>query len=305
MDRQLSYLTPETAFRDREIYLGAHLSVAGGVERAVHRAASIGATALQIFTKNQRRWSAPELTPARIAAFLEARRDWGPYPVLAHDAYLINLASPKPDIAEKSVQGFADELIRSEALNLDGLVAHPGSHLGSGETTGLRTFAANMDRAIRVSGTSSVPVLLETTAGQGTNLGRSFEQLRDIIRASRHPDRLGICIDTCHVFAAGYPLDSLRGYEEVLERIEGCCGLHRVGCFHLNDSKQGPGSGKDRHEHIGAGGIGLQAFSLILNDSRFSSVPKILETPKGKDMKQDRENMHTLLGLLETSAPGG
>jgi deoxyribonuclease-4 len=305
MGQEPHLLAPAAVFPEREIYLGAHLSIAGGLERAVHRASSIGATALQIFTKNQRRWAVPELSSAQAENFRAAWREWGPYPVLAHDAYLINLASPKPAIAEKSVRGFAVELARAESLGLNGLVAHPGSHLGTGEPAGLRAFAANMDRAMRESGTRAVPVLLECTAGQGTNLGRSFEQLGEIVRESRHAERLGICIDTCHVFAAGYPIDSPEGYERVLERIEACVGLQRVGCFHLNDSKQPSGSRKDRHEHIGSGSLGLRPFSLILNDPRFRRVPKILETPKGTDMREDRENMHALLSLLRPEQAAG
>jgi deoxyribonuclease IV len=278
--------------------LGAHMSVAGGLHLAIERIRSLEGTALQIFTKNQRQWKSKPLTAAEITLFKEAWADWGVHPIGAHDIYLINLAAPDETIREKSVAAFAEELRRAELLAIPFLITHPGSALQDGREKGLETFTASMDRAIELSGTVETLVLLENTAGQGTNLGSEFEELAWIIGRSRHPDRLAVCFDTCHAFAAGYDLISGPGYATTFERFDKVVGLSRLKFFHLNDTKGEIGSRKDRHEHIGKGRLGLEPFRRLLNDPRFLSVPKVLETPKDKELTQDRENLRVLRSLI-------
>lgn len=289
-------LTP--AALDRVCFLGAHMSTSGGLEKAVHRAKEIGATALQLFSKNQRQWKVPELTVAEITDFQGAWKEWGEYPVFIHDSYLINLAAVNEQTLARSIDGFALELVRAGQLGIPHLVTHPGSHLGQGVEKGLGKFTRNMDQALEAADVDTVTVLLEITAGQGTNLGSSLEQIRRIMDLTRFPERMGFCFDTCHGFAAGYELRTKLGYEQSMREIDRVIGFERLKLFHVNDSKGEHGSRKDRHEHIGQGAIGLEGFSLLMNDERFSRVPKILETPKDKDLHQDRENMDRLLRLL-------
>ncbi|MBU1611724.1 MAG: deoxyribonuclease IV, partial [Proteobacteria bacterium] len=202
------------------LQIGAHMSIAGGLHRAFTHSMAVNATALQIFTRNQRQWKIPPLGPEDVEQFKAAWATWGNYPVAAHDSYLINLANPEPDKADRAMQGFASELGRIETLGIPWLVTHPGSHLGQGVESGIRRYVANLDQAIEASGTSMAVVLLETTAGQGTNLGGCFEELAAMIRASRYPERLGVCLDTCHVFAAGYDLRTKAGVAAMLEAFE-------------------------------------------------------------------------------------
>jgi deoxyribonuclease-4 len=215
----------------------------------------------------------------------------------AHDSYLINLASPDKELARRSRSGFAGELGRVEALSIPFLVTHPGSHLGRGVDEGIKRYAANLDAAIEDSGTRSGLVLLETTAGQGTNLGSTFEELARIIELSAHPDRLGVCFDTCHAFAAGYDLRSPEAYAATFDAFDRIVGLDRIKFFHVNDAKLPLGSRKDRHEHIGQGEIGLAGFGNLMRDPRFADVPKTLETPKKPDLEDDRRNLNVLRGL--------
>jgi deoxyribonuclease IV len=278
--------------------LGAHMSIAGGLHLAVERIMSLEGTAMQIFTKNHRQWNARPLSRQEIDLFKNGCEIWGGHPIGAHDTYLINLAAPDPTIREKSIAAFADELERCEALSVPFLITHPGSSLEDGKDRGLETFVASMDKAIENSRTEAALILLENTAGQGTNLGADFEQLAWIIGASRHPARLGVCFDTCHAFGAGYELRTEQGYAETFERFDGTIGLSRLKFFHLNDTKNVLGSRKDRHEHIGQGHLGLEPFRMLLNDPRFVSIPKVLETPKEKDMAEDRENLRVLRSLI-------
>ena len=298
-----------------DLRLGAHMSVSGGLHKAVERIRAVDGAALQIFTRNQRQWDPPPLTDQEIAAFTRAREDWGPYPVAVHDSYLINLANPDPDKAERSTAAFAGELERCAALAIPLLVTHPGSHLGAGTEAGVRRYAANLDRAMERAmeraDAPGVTVLLETTAGQGTNLGSTFEELAAIIEASAHGDRLGVCLDTCHAFAAGHELRTPQGVEQTLAGLDRAVGLDRLGLVHLNDSQGGLGSRLDRHEHIGRGELGAEAFRLLFRAlsgrGLLSGLPLVLETPKdGKDrngLEYDRHNLALLRGLARRRTP--
>jgi len=278
--------------------LGAHMSIAGGLHLAFDRLAEVRGEALQIFTKNERQWRSPAITPQEAELFAVHWERCGAVPVAAHDSYLINLAASDPINLEKSVAAFADELRRAELLKVPFLITHPGSHLGAGAAEGLRRFVENMDRALDVSKTSQVIILVENTAGQGTNLGSSFEEIACILDWTRNPERMGVCFDTCHAYAAGYDLGDAKSYEETFNQFDQIVGLANLKFFHVNDSKKGLGSKVDRHEHIGKGSIGLEGFRLLLNDPRFQGLPMVLETPKGKDLENDKENLRTLRSLL-------
>jgi deoxyribonuclease-4 len=282
------------------MFLGAHMSISGGLEKAVESIEKIDGTALQIFSRNQRQWKIKPLEEKEICTFRDARKKWGGYPVAVHDSYLINMASPDDGKRLKSAKSFSAEISRTGALGIEYLVTHPGSHLGRGSEEGIKTYVETLDQAIRESEFSDVTVLLETTAGQGTNLGSSFEELAAIIEKSSYPERLGICFDTCHVFAAGYDFRTEETYRKLFEHIDSLIGLERIKFFHLNDSLNPLGSRKDRHTHIGSGEIGENAFRLIMRDERFSGVPKILETPKGKSgdgLEDDLRNLALLKKL--------
>jgi deoxyribonuclease-4 len=279
--------------------LGAHMSIAGGLHLAFDRLREVEGQALQLFTKNERQWASPALSEESAVRFKQAWKASGHLPVAAHDTYLINLAAPDAGILEKSVSAFADELQRAERLGIAYLIMHPGSHVGSGVEAGLERFAANLDRALAKSGTSQVSVLIETTAGQGSSLGSTFEEIAAILTSSRFEGRLGVCFDTCHAFAAGYDIRTEASYQETFSRFDDLVGLDRLKFFHLNDSKKGLGSRVDRHEHIGKGALGLAGFRLLLNDPRFRHHPMVLETPKGKDLREDKENLNVLRFLLD------
>jgi len=280
--------------------LGAHMSIEGGLHKAFERIIFVKGESLQIFSKNQRQWAAPPLTDLEIKQFKEAWEQWGRGPVAVHDSYLINLANPDPKKSNRAVGSFADEIERAGLLDIPYLIMHPGSHVGSGIEAGLKQLTSNLDLAFaKAAEAQSVMVLLETTAGQGTGLGSSFEELAYIINNSRYGDRLGVCFDTCHTFAAGYDISTRKGYNKTFSDFDTIIGLERLKFFHLNDSKRGPGSRVDRHTHIGKGEIGLTGFRLLMNDPRFTHHPMVLETPKGKDLKEDRENLDLLRRLLK------
>ena len=278
------------------------MSTAGGLHHAFDHIRAVRGTALQVFTRNQRQWRIPSLQPSQIEAFRAAWRAWGPeLPVVAHDSYLVNLAGPPGDTTERSVESFAAELGRCERLGIPALVTHPGAHKGAGIEQGIERYVQRLDEALRRSGTERVRVLLETTAGQGTALGSRFEELAAIIGASQHGERLGVCVDTCHVHAAGYDLASERGYRGMRQELEATVGLERVGALHLNDSLGELGAHRDRHTHIGDGALGLEAFRRVVNDAAFVGLPMILETPKGPDLDDDRRNLATLRTLSQTT----
>jgi deoxyribonuclease-4 len=285
------------------------MSTQGGFARAVERARSVDARALQIFVKSARQWSAPPLAAADADAFRAAADDAGlaPY-TLAHASYLINLASPDRTLRARSIRALADEIARCTRLGVPYLVLHPGSHMGAGVERGVERIARGLDRALDVGGrrtAGTVTVLLENTAGQGTNLGRRFEEIGAIIESSAGADRLGMCFDTCHALAAGYPFDDARSYRETFARLDEGVGVERLRAFHLNDSKFELGSRRDRHEHIGDGHVGLDGFRRILADRRFRDLPMVLETPKGPDLADDRKNLAALRSLVGRRAARG
>jgi deoxyribonuclease IV len=278
--------------------LGAHMSVASGLHRALDRLREAGGQALQIFLKNQRQWAAPPMSPPAIDQFIASWRDQNRPPVAAHGSYLINLASLNEDLIEKSIVAFADELQRAALLRIPYLVVHPGAHLGAGIEAGLESFVKHMDVAIARAGVPEVSILIENTAGQGTQLGAGFEEAEFILAHSRFRDLLGLCFDTAHAFAAGYDIRTPQAYRRTVDDLDSHVGIRRVKFFHLNDSRKDLGSRVDRHEHIGQGKIGLEGFRQILNDSRWAGLPMVLETPKDNDLENDKANLRVLRGLL-------
>lgn len=281
------------------MFIGAHMPVSGGLYLSVDRIRSVRGTALQIFTRNQRQWRAAALLKEHIRAFRTAVREWGRFPVAAHAPYLINLASPDGALRRRSIRAFAAELRRCERLGIPYLVTHPGAHMGAGVLPGIDRFAASLDAAVRRSGTMTVTVLIENTAGQGTHLGSTFEEIARILARSEHLPRPGVCFDTCHAFAAGYDFRTSTTYRKTFGLVDRLIGIERIGFFHLNDSRNRLGSRTDRHEHIGKGEIGLDGFRLLLNDPRFRHVGMVLETPKDETLKHDRRNLKILRSLVE------
>jgi len=273
------------------------MSVDGGLHRAVERAEQVDATALQIFVKSSRQWKTRRHSRDEIHAF-RARCDAAgltPF-TLAHASYLINPAAAAPAVRERSVAALRDELERCGELGIPFLVLHPGSHVGAGEDRGLARAARALDRALDRSGPTML--LLEITAGQGSNLGHRFEQLAALLEQLDGAERVGVCFDTCHALAAGYAFDQPSSFDTTFAELDRLIGLERLKAFHLNDSKYPLGSRRDRHEHIGQGAVGLEGFRLILNDPRLRHLPMVLETPKGADLADDRRNLAALRALL-------
>jgi deoxyribonuclease-4 len=264
--------------------IGAHVSVAGGIENAVSNARQLGCETFQVFTKNQNQWREKVFDDGEIGRFRQSLANAGytRVPLASHDSYLINLCSPDSDKLDRSRQAFLAEINRCEQLGIAFLIFHPGSHMGRGESWGIRMIAESLDRVISDSENSPVELLLETTAGQGTNLGFTFEQIRAIIDRVTLQERIGVCVDTCHIFAAGYDVRTDLLYEETLRKMEQTFGLHRIRAFHLNDSKKELGSRVDRHERPGRGFIGESVFRRLISDERFASTPGYLEIPGGE-----------------------
>lgn len=277
--------------------LGAHESVAGGLHLAFERIERVGGEALQIFTRNQRQWNPAELGGEEIELFRTAHEKSNGMPIASHASYLVNLATGKKELLEKSVYNLSLELTRCAQLGVPYVVLHPGSHGGDGVDVGLERFTRGLDMAIERSG-AAVQVLVETTAGQGTGLGSSFTELAYILENSKFPELLGVCVDTCHIFAAGYELRTADGYQATVAAMESSVGIDKIRFFHLNDSKKDLGCRVDRHEHIGKGAIGLSGFKNLLNDSRFAGLPMTLETPKSDSLAEDRENLQILRSLM-------
>ena len=276
-------------------YIGAHVSTAGGVENAPVNAHKIGAKAFALFTKNQRQWTAKPLGEENIAKFKENCDKYGytPNHILPHDSYLINLGHPEAMALEKSRNAFLDELQRCELLGLDRLNFHPGSHLKKvSEEECLRTIAESIN--LSLDKTSGVSAVIENTAGQGSNLGFTFEQIASIIHQVEDKDRVGVCIDTCHVFTAGYDLSTKEGFNKVFTDFERTIGFQYLKGMHLNDSKKELASRVDRHEVIGEGFIGLTAFEYLMNDERFNHIPMVLETPNSDNWQQEIELLYGL-----------
>lgn len=282
--------------------LGAHMSISGGHPNAIDRALATGMDALQIFTKNQRQWRAAPIDPASAEKFREGWAASGLHQVVAHDSYLINLASPDDALWEKSRAALADELARCDQLGVPGLVSHPGAHVGAGPDAGIARIAEAINRIHDELPDGRALLLLETTAGQGTVLGRTFEELAAIVDKVEAKERVGVCFDTCHTFAAGYELRDEAGYAATMAAFDEILGLDRLKAFHLNDSQKGLGNKVDRHAPIGEGELGLLPFSFILNDPRFAGLPGIIETPKKEDGDgEDARNLGALRGLVRPS----
>ncbi|WP_298434286.1 deoxyribonuclease IV [Geobacter sp.] len=279
-------------------YLGAHMSIAGGLHNAPGRGVKVGCGVIQIFTQNSNQWRGKMPTDSDVALFREKWEGSGLHEIVCHDIYLINLAAAPGEVREKSLVSFREEMERCARLGIAKIVMHPGSHLGEGEETGIRRICEAFDELLAAVPDFTGKVLLETTAGQGSNLGYTFGQLHAIIDGSAFPDRFGVCYDTCHTFAAGYDITTKEGYDRVFAEFDRVIGLGRLHCFHMNDSKKGLNCRVDRHEHIGQGAMGLDGFRFLVNDPRFAQIPKILETPKGDDDEFDRMNLKTLRGLL-------
>ncbi|MEE4241928.1 MAG: deoxyribonuclease IV [Desulfopila sp.] len=278
-------------------FFGAHESVSGGLHLAFSRIESVGGASLQIFTRNQRQWNPPELTEQEIGDFVAARQQSEPMEVFSHGSYLVNLASAKEELQQKSISAFVAELERCQQLGIQSLVFHPGSHGGAGVDRGIERCVRALDKAMAAAA-SETRVLVETTAGQGTGLGSRFEEIGAILNGSKYSSRLGVCIDTCHIFAAGYDIRSAEAYRRTMAQFDRAVGLEKIELFHINDSRKELNSRVDRHAHIGEGYIGCEGFGHLVNDARFAAHAMILETPKEKDLEADRHNLQTLSGLL-------
>jgi deoxyribonuclease-4 len=264
---------------------------------ALSRAERISAGCVQIFVKNNMRWLGSPPGPDEAAGFAADRERAGFKAVFGHAGYLINLGGPPSHNRAKSVQSLIQEISFADALGLPFLVLHPGAHLGAGEERGLELIVAGLDEALAETKGSGVRLALENTAGQGTCLGHKIEHLAAIFDAVRQPERLGLCLDTAHLFAAGFDLRTGKGWDAAIAKVEKLIGLKEILAFHINDSKTGPGSRVDRHEHIGMGKIGLEGFRHIVNDARFLETPGCLETPKSDDLHEDMENLAVLHAL--------
>jgi len=285
--------------KSRGPLLGAHMSIAGGVGNAFLEGRKVDCEAIQIFTKSSRQWASKPLNKDEIAQFHANRKDTGITSVVAHDSYLLNLGSPDAALRQRSVAAFIDEMERCEVLGVSNLIAHPGAHVGAGELEGIKTIAKSLDEVHKACPKFTVKVTLEITAGQGSNLGYRFEQISAMIDATKECDRLRVCFDTEHAFAAGYDLRTQEGYERTFSEFDEAIGINLLSAFHLNDSKKEFHSRVDRHEHIGKGFIGVEAFRLLMNDKRFWGLPMCLETPKGPDLKEDMENLTLLRSLIK------
>ena len=282
----------------KKLLLGSHMSIAGGVEKSIHRGESIDSTCIQIFTASNRQWSYKTFLPEQIDAYKNAFTKSPIKYVFSHASYLINLGSPKIETQEKSIEALVAELTRCDQLGLPYVVLHPGSALKSDPAECMELIAQNLDKAIsRCSGKTII--LLENMAGQGTAVAYRFEHLGTIYKHVTNKERVGICFDTAHAFAAGYEFRDKNSYEDMWQQFDQFIGIENLKAIHLNDSKKPLGSRVDRHEHIGKGEIGLEAFRLIMNDPRFFLIPKVLETPKEDDLQEDRENLKTLISLIE------
>ena len=283
--------------RQSKILLGAHMSISGGVHIAIERARSIDCTAMQMFVKNNMQWFARPLTRDEVRAFVEHRQRAELLSIFAHANYLINLAATNPLFHANSIRALSKELASANQLELPFLVLHPGAHRGAGEEAALAKIIASINKVFRKIPKVKTKIALETTAGQGSCVGHRFEHLAHIIDNVREPERLCICLDTAHLFAAGYDIGTESGIRKTFRGFDRKIGLDRLVAIHLNDSRTGRGSRVDRHEHIGKGKIGLDAFRFIMRDRRLNKIPKVLETPKGKDLREDVMNLQTLRAL--------
>jgi len=276
--------------------LGAHVSISGGLFQAPLRGSEIGCTAIQIFTKNQRQWQANPLSDQEIEKYFQSLTTSPVKTVIAHNSYLINLCSSDKNQLHKSRESFILEMQRAEALKISSLVFHPGAHKGTGEQAGLDLIAESINYVLGFCSDFNIRLLLETTAGQGTSLGYNFEQLKQIIEQVEQTEKIGVCLDTCHIFAAGYDIRTQSSYQATFEQFDRVIGLNYLTVIHLNDSKKQFGSRLDRHEQIGKGEIGIEAFRFLMNDPRLKNIPKILEIPGGMDcFKHDLDLLKNMI----------
>lgn len=280
----------------KKLLLGAHMSIEGGFHRALERGVSIGCTVLQIFTKSNRQWHAKPISTEEADLFKKKQKEYNISTVVAHASYLINLASDKEATRNRAVGALVSELDRCQMLGIPFLVLHPGSHIKQGEEKGIELVAAGINEALQKSKSKTI-ILLETMAGQGSSLGTTFEQIALIKKGVLSSERIGVCLDTCHIFVAGYNLSSKESYDKIWNDFEKIIGLKHLKAIHVNDSKKECGSRIDRHDHIGKGKIGKKAFSFLMNDPKLFGIPKILETPK-ESLLEDKENMQELYNLI-------
>jgi deoxyribonuclease IV len=294
-ERSLTRCRPSTS----EILLGAHMSTSGGVDKAIDRATGIGCSAMQIFVKSNMQWFAPApFAATELRAFHEHAERAQLGAVFGHSGYMINLCATNPEFLAKSRRALAEELTRADQLRLPFLVLHPGAHMGEGAEAGLQLVVESLDRVFAKNPKIVTRVALETTAGQGSSLGSEFEHLAFILQNVREPERLCVCVDTAHLFAAGYDISTVAGCQRTFAKFDEIIGGRHLAALHLNDSKTPLGSRVDRHEHIGAGRIGLEGFRYIMTAPRFAEIPKVLETPKEKDLAEDVENLARLRELI-------
>ncbi len=286
------------------MFLGAHLGIAGGLPNAVAEAEKLSLESLQIFSKSPQMWAGPSIPPDAARAFREAVGADGLRATAVHHGYLLNLGTPKPEMLERSRKAFLDEIARADLLGVDALIFHPGAHLGSGTEAGLRSVAESLTEAMRVATDAKPRLLLENSAAQGSTLCSTFEELATVLDAVDEKRRVGVALDTCHLFAAGYDFRSEEAYGELVDGIASTFGVDRVAAFHLNDAKAELGSHLDRHENIGAGEIGLAGFRHLVNDPRWAKVPGYLETPlDDRGYARYAEDIATLRGLRGSAVP--
>ena len=278
--------------------LGAHKSIAGGVDRALDRGRETGCDALQMFVKSSNQWRARPLSEEEIEAFHEKKSAYRDDFLMAHSSYLINIASPEKEQARKSIHALVIEIERCAVLGIPYLVLHPGSHRGTNEEEGIVRIASRLSEVFLKTSGTDVMVLLETTSGTGDNIGYRFEHIASIMDRVEETERTGCCYDTCHSFAAGYDIRTRESYQKTFSEFDRIIGFKKLKAFHLNDSKHGLGSRKDRHQHIGEGEIGKEGFSFLVNDQRFMEIPMVLETPKDRDdLEFDRKNLALLRSM--------
>jgi len=278
---------------------GAHESIAGGAFTAIERGKQATCGTIQMFNKNSNQWRGKKLEKDEIDKFFKAIEDTGVTVSTSHSSYLINIASPDKKLAGMSGSALKEEMERCNLLKIPSLVLHPGSHVGTGEAEGIKRISKNINKLFDSLKDNNVILLLETTAGQGSHLGYTFEQLAEMIEGVEDKAHVGVCLDTCHIFSAGYAISDSKDYKATMKKFDDTIGLDKLKILHMNDSKKDFGDRKDRHEHIGKGKIGLEAFRNIVNDPKLKKIPMILETPKEEDLKEDIENLKVLRGLVK------
>lgn len=278
---------------------GAHESISGGVFNAIERGQTATCDTIQMFNKSNSQWRAKKIEQTELDKYFEKIKETGVTVSTSHSSYLINIASPVKELNEKSFKALKEEMERCEMLKIPNLVMHPGSHVGTGEEAGIKRIIKNLNKLFKELKNNNVCLLLETTAGQGSNLGYTFEQIGEMIDGVKVQDHIGVCLDTCHIFAAGYPISDPKEYKKTMKKFEDLIGIDKLKIIHMNDSKKEFGSRRDRHEHIGKGHIGIEAFRNIVNDKSLKNIPMILETPKEEELKEDIENLKLLRSLVK------